>query len=68
MTNASGSFKIKKEMYANLEKKEIYEIWLDELKVLEKEYKKFLTVKEKDQEETPKVVINKKKGGGKKKK
>ena len=59
---------MKTEMYANLEKKEIYEIWLDELKVLEKEYKKFLTEKEKNEEEIPKVVIKKKKGGGKKKK
>ena len=51
-----------------MEKKEIYDIWLDELKVLEKEYNKFLIEKEKNEEEIPKVVIKKKKGGGKKKK
>ena len=39
---------MKTEMFANLEKKEIYDIWLDELKVLEKEYNKFLTEKEKE--------------------
>ena len=59
---------MKTEMFANLEKKEIYDIWLDELKVLEKEYNKFLIEKEKNDEEMPKVVIKKKKGGGKKKK
>ncbi len=59
---------MKTEMYANLEKKEIYEIWLDELKVLEKEYQKFLTEKAKNEEESPKIVIKKKKGTGKKKK
>lgn len=58
---------MKTEMYANLEKKEIYEIWIEELKVLEKEYKKFLTEKEKNDEEMPKVVIKKKKGGKKNK-
>jgi len=57
---------MKTEMYSNLEKKETFDIWLDELDILSKQYKKFLVVKEKENDEEPKKV--KMKGNGKKKK
>jgi DNA topoisomerase II len=47
---------MKTEMYSNLEEKETYDIWLEELDILSKQYKKFLVVKEKENEEEPKKV------------
>ena len=57
---------MKTEMYSNLDEKETYDIWLEELDILSKQYKKFLLVKEKENEEEPKKVMIK--GKGKKKK
>jgi len=57
---------MKTEMYSNLDEKETYDIWLEELDILSKQYKKFLVVKEKENDEEPKKVMIK--GKGKKKK
>ena len=57
---------LKTEMFSNLLNKSIEDIWLEELKILEVDYKKFLKKKEAEADESG-ITVGKKKRVGKKK-